>query len=95
MHVYTKKGRQSPVFLPHEEKTVRFYIEADGRDDVRLEYSFDPGHVRLAQRVWENFEGGWAGELEGPPTAIRVNIERAKGPVFLWVKTGEQGEKNA
>jgi hypothetical protein len=95
MHVYRNNGRQKPVFLPSEGESAQFFIEAGGEDEVTLEYSFDPRRVRLTERLWESFEGGWAGQLAGPPTAIRVNIKQATGPVFLWVKVGRRGEKDA
>ncbi len=63
---YHTIGRQAPVFLCQQAEAVGFTLEGA----AQLQVSYDPPHS--CQPLWQTYEGGSAGILYGPPTAIRI-----------------------
>lgn len=86
--IYTGVGRQRAVFLEPWFEGGRFAVELEEGDEALVEVSFDPeSEVRRGRGLWQPFEGGFGGGLEGL-TALRVNVRKLDGWVKLTVLGG-------
>ncbi|MDD9911568.1 MAG: hypothetical protein OXR68_04235 [Alphaproteobacteria bacterium] len=87
-YTYEKAGRQEPIFFDANLGAARFVVEGSFDDEVDIHISYDPQHSK--RQLWQPFDGGWAGWLPGPPTALMLNIKQAVGPVFLTVEQEDE-----
>lgn len=84
--VYSSTGRQRPVFFGPKCAQVKFAVEVQGGDAVRVEVTHDPVEVvKKGGALWEPYEGGEAGGVYGA-TALRVLVDRLDGWVKLCVE---------
>ena len=85
-HEFSGTGRQKPIFLCPKTRATRFWVEGDVVDGC-VQFSYDPPQVKGYKRQWDVYDGGLAGHFaEHSPTAIRLNLTQATGPVFLCLE---------